>query len=138
MALIYQPRQMLKDGKPSGLWRMTVASDEEGWCTAVGACAKDCPGHATADDAEKHWHEGELAKATFDGVDDDQQKKCLVCAAWTQRSAIIPGEFYAKFPLCGIHLNMESLRSVYPPLQPLQPKPAKSAESSQANSSPSA
>ena len=129
MALIYQPRQMLKDGKPSGIWRMTVASDEEGWCTAVGLCAKDCPGHTTPEEAERHWHEGELAKAVFDGVDDDHQKKCMVCAAWTQRFASIPGEFYTKFPLCGIHLTMESLRSVYPPLQPKTQSQANSSTS---------
>jgi hypothetical protein len=128
MALIYMPRQLLKDGKPSGIWRMTVASDEMDFTEPVGACAKDCPGHTTADEAYKHYHEGQLATVTFDGVDDNVQQKCLVCTAWTQRYAVLRGDMWGRYPLCGLHLDMESLRAVYPPLNP---------KKSQANSSAS-
>lgn len=113
MAMIYGPRQMIKDGKPSGIWHFTVAYDEGGGCHAVGPCADGCPGHTTPEDAENHWEEGELAKATFDGVKEDVQKKCLVCAAWTSRFARTTGEFYREFPLCGLHLDAAGLRSVY-------------------------
>jgi hypothetical protein len=28
------------------------------------------------------------------------------------------GDFWGRYPLCGLHLDMGSLRAVYPPLQP--------------------
>jgi len=48
MARIYQPREITKDGKPTGKWRMTVRSDDEGW--ERGLCEHE---HDSAEDAQE-------------------------------------------------------------------------------------
>ena len=44
MARFYMPRQ-IQTGENKGKWHMTVSSDEEGWCHAVGYCERvaACP-----------------------------------------------------------------------------------------------
>ncbi len=107
MARIFSPRELTADGKPSGLFHMTVHSDESDWCYPVGPCADGCPGHPTAAEAYRHYLTGEAAKIRLDGFDKDEQRKCAVCGAWTQKAAVIDGEIFKMWPLCDAHLTKE-------------------------------
>jgi hypothetical protein len=49
----YQPRELTKDGKPTGLFHYTCRNDDHIW--PVGLCASGCPGHATEQEAREHW-----------------------------------------------------------------------------------
>ena len=48
MARIYEPREITKDDKPIGKWRMTVRSDDEGW--ERGLCEHE---HDSPEDAQE-------------------------------------------------------------------------------------
>lgn len=120
MARIYSPREITKDGQATGLYHMTVHSDEEKWCIATGLCAAGCPGHATPAEALRHWQEGQLQKVKFDAIDEDTQRKCAICGAWTQKAGYIQGELFESFPLCDAHLDLESFKKLYL----AEPKPA--------------
>lgn len=124
MARIYSPRELNTDGKPSGLYHMTVHSDEEKWCYPVGPCASQCPGHPTPEEAYRHYQEGKIAKVRLDGYDEHKQEKCVVCSAWTQKAASTEGEFFEYWPLCDLHLNIDEVtKIILAPPTPTETKP---------------
>ena len=112
MARILSPRERKIDGQPAGLFHMTVHSDEEKWCYPIGPCAENCPGHATAEEAYRHYQEGKITKVRLDGFDEHKQKKCAVCGAWTQKAACVDGEIFEYWPLCDQHLNIEEVTKI--------------------------
>lgn len=106
----YAAREMQdSQGNPSGLWHYTVANDDRVY--PVGYCAQECAGHATPEEAQEHYRLYLLDNARYDGVRTNEQKKCAVCGAWTQRFASIPMvmEIYV---LCDDHCNRETLDMV--------------------------
>ncbi len=102
--LIHQPLE-LKDnnGKGRGLWHMTERSDEEHWpAHAIGYCAENCPGHATAEEAEDHYHQWQADKA-IPHEDPEAKKPCLFCGEWTQHRMTPAGGWSAPLVLCEQH-----------------------------------
>jgi hypothetical protein len=105
MAMVYDAREILKDGKPTGLFHFTAGSDEERGCVyPVGLCAQGCPGHATKEAAYEHYTQWRVDLIKLDGRDQEHQSKCRVCAAWTDRFAYVDHRpFGEEWPLCDEH-----------------------------------
>lgn len=81
---IYQAREKINDdGSPSGLFHYTVANGSGKTVYPVGYCANDCPGHATAEEAEEHYRQFELDNVHFN-ENPTEQRRCQVCGEWTQ------------------------------------------------------
>ena len=100
---IYMPRELRGEtGKGTGLWHMTVGSDEEGWVYPVGYCAKDCPGHATPEAAQEHYRQW-LADSASLFEDENQQRKCALCGAWTQKYLCENSGICRTFWVCEKH-----------------------------------
>ena len=106
---IYQPLEIKREGKSTGLWHFTVSSDEEGWVYPVGACAKDCPGHPNAELAAQHYDQGRLRTATFDA--HVQWMPCEVprCPAPARTGARLTEGARDTVALCENHLNAAGL-----------------------------
>lgn len=133
MARIYMPRQRTDDGR----WRMTVSSDEEGWCHAVGYCrphkaltptagyisqemcdaenARTEPfkhkyhddGHATEAEAAACYREWELDQDVHKHVFSTTQKKCAECGEWTSHVVEIGLHLVT---LCEKHQDREMIK----------------------------
>jgi hypothetical protein len=114
MAMIISPRELMRDGQPSGLFHMTEHSDEDSRqiIYPVGLCAENCPGHSTPAEAYLHYRQGLLVKARFDAVDENEQRKCAVCGEWTNKAAYVNSTMFEMWPLCDLHLNKESLAPI--------------------------
>lgn len=104
----YRPRQLFKDGKPTGLWHYTCYNNDE--VSLVGYCAKDCPGHVSPEEAREHYKQYLLDHARYGGILYDEQHKCEICGTWTQRYADGP-HIFIHF-LCDKHYNREGLDQV--------------------------
>lgn len=103
MAEWYQPRR-IKDGPNAGKWHYTVGNSDGDRIYPVGACALDCPGHDTALGAMRHHAEGLAAGEIHERDDEDAQKRCVVCNAWTQHRAIPWGDHLAReIAVCATH-----------------------------------
>jgi hypothetical protein len=124
MTRIIRPRELEREGKPLGLFHMTVSSDEEDWCYAIGPCASKCPGHPTPEEARAHYQEGKLTLLKLDGFDSETQKKCIVCGEWTQTAAYVDDDMFEYWPLCTTHLTLEEATRILLSL----PKQATEAE----------
>lgn len=99
----YQPRQ-IADGPNRGKWRYTCSNTSGTSIYATGACATDCPGHDTPAQAVKHYAEG-LAAGELRAIDDEaEQRRCVICSAWTQHRVILWGEArFAPLAICATH-----------------------------------
>ena len=104
----YQARQRKNDG----LWHYTVMNDHQIW--AVGYCAQGCTGHQTQQAAQAHFREWVLDNATFDGTLSNQQRKCEVCEAWTDRIAQSGIGMTDIHVLCDVHRTRDWLATVLP------------------------
>ena len=113
MARIYQPLEIIRDGKPSGLYHMVCTYDEDDETYAAGPCARGCPGHTSKAEAVRHWREGNLESALLCLTYEDHQKRCIICDEWTQLFANIRGDTYAEFTLCAAHNTIDNLRKLY-------------------------
>lgn len=77
-------------------------------------CNEGCE-HRSAEEAERHFYNFCLESVT-ERIDKDQQHKCKVCEAWTQKSL---GNFdlhllaFHAF-LCDEHRTKEELAKLYP------------------------
>lgn len=130
-------------GQGTGLFHYTCARDLEVWsvgnCSPLESCpdckdrdppfglidcgrcggkrlvrkANPCSGHATVEEACEHQKEYELDHARFDAVLDNEQRKCVVCQAWTQRMAQVGHGLMHSYALCDLHCNRESLARLY-------------------------
>jgi hypothetical protein len=116
MAMIYMPREIIRDGKPSGLFHMTAGSDESaGYVYPVGGCAKDCPGHATKDEAEEHWHRSRLDSGLrLKQTSAQEMRKCEVCGVFTPMMAVLDVQpFGDSWFLCEEHCTREHAERLY-------------------------
>lgn len=95
----YSARQL----KDSGLWHYTVQMGGRAFPT--GYCAKDCPGHDTADAARGHYKAHLLDGAIETTL--SQWSGCRVCDQPTKK-AMLYGSMGLE-PLCEAHCNRESL-----------------------------
>lgn len=103
MAMWYQPRQ-LAGGPNAGKWHYTAGSDEGGGTYAVGACANGCAGHATADEATRHYVEGIAQGEVKEADNPAQQQKCVECDQWTQHHAMFwHDDFPREVYVCSKH-----------------------------------
>lgn len=114
MARIYAARQ-IQDGPRAGKWHMTVASDEERWCHAIGYCGENCA-HDTADGARAHYDQWLVDKAEFTSLAVDavkEQHRCDVpgCNSWAWNSGQPPGEYMYRFTLCADHLTSDGYKA---------------------------
>jgi len=110
MAMWYQARQ-IADGPNKGKWRYTAASDEGGFCYALGACADGCPGHDTAEEAERHHAEGVCAGEIDERDLANEMKRCIECDEFTQHIAMFRGtDFPASHHICASHDIRAALR----------------------------
>ncbi len=96
-------------GTSSGLWHYTAQND--GRIFPVGYCAQECVGHPTPEEAREHYRLYLLDSAQYDGMMQDEQRKCEVCKKWTQYYAYIPLAM-TKHILCNEHCNRETLDTV--------------------------
>lgn len=69
-------------------------------------------GHATAEEACACHKEYLLDnRLRLTGFTENQQERCQICKAWTQKYAQLGG--YSMFFLCDEHLNRESVSQLY-------------------------
>ncbi|MCK9558274.1 MAG: hypothetical protein M0R50_09580 [Candidatus Cloacimonetes bacterium] len=108
----YQPREIIRDKKPCGLYHYTCRNDDQIW--PVGLCAEDCPGHATPEEAREHWREYLIQGIQFDKITHEWPKdKCQVEECNEQATMIgstknEPGRFIHKL-LCDKHATSEEM-----------------------------
>jgi hypothetical protein len=113
MALIYMVRQ-LSSGPNAGKWHYTAGSDEGGGTFAVGACAENCAGHATAQEAELHHAEGICGGEIRERESIESKKKCVSCGEWTQHRAMLWRDaFPNELAICETHDVRSVLRAKY-------------------------
>jgi hypothetical protein len=113
MAMIYMSRQ-IANGPNAGKWRYTAGSDEGGGIFAVGACAEDCEGHDTAEQAEIHHAEGICAGDIRERDSLEAQLHCIVCGEWTQHRAMLWRDpFPRELAVCAKHDVRAALRAKY-------------------------
>lgn len=101
----YEAREIAdSDGVPTGLWHYTCRNDDRIW--PVGYCSEGCPGHDSPEGAAEHYTEWLLDHILrLDGQLSDQQLRCRVCDAWTDRFAEI--DLLQTWPLCDEHRTRE-------------------------------
>lgn len=102
-----QARQRESDGR----WDYTVRNDDRIWRT--GYCADHEDGHATKEEAEKHFYDYELDQPFRIYEDINQQAKCVVCGEWTQNRVMLY-DGYTTYILCKDHQTKEDLMKVRP------------------------
>jgi hypothetical protein len=96
----YQARQVKPeaDRPDAGKWRFTRMNDHRIW--PEGACAEDCPGHDTPEEADRHFYDGERAEHIRRGTLTGQQRNCQRCEAWTQQVIDIGNQLFQSLVLC--------------------------------------
>lgn len=104
---IYEPRQKLVDGKPTG-WHFVCSYSRGAY--PIGYCSEHDP-HPTADEAVACYRSWQLDNASLRTQHPDEQRKCSICSAWTQLSARPAGPFgwSDEHWLCYAHNNREGL-----------------------------
>lgn len=96
----YQPRQMQSSGK----WHYTCGNTSGTSVYPVGGCAHECPGHATAEQATRHYIVWRAAREIRERIDNDAAHKCEVCGEWTQNRAMFWGDIDAReHAICQTH-----------------------------------
>lgn len=111
---IYQPLK-IASGPNAGKWRMTVSSDEEGWCHATGYCGDDCA-HDTPQEAENHFDEYVIDNATFTDTaqhEAEEQHRCEApsCNNWSWNRGTARRHWTHTFWLCPSHLNRDGFKA---------------------------
>lgn len=109
----YEARELTDDqGNPTGRYKYTVMNDHRIW--SVGYCADGCDGHATPEDACKHYRQYLLDnRLRLDGMTPNEQHKCEVCGAWTQRGASVD---LHQWHLCDEHCTREQVEKLFGPV----------------------
>lgn len=102
----YQPKQM----EVSKKWHYTCSNSVGTF--PIGACAADCPGHDTAAGAVRHYADG-LAAGELRAIDDEaEQRKCVVCGAWTQHRVLLWGApHFMPLAICESHDPRPALKA---------------------------
>lgn len=100
----YKARQRKGDGR----WDWTRMNDGRIWASAP--CSGHADGHATREEAERHYYDHRLETAR-EYEYPDVQRRCQLCEAWTQKSLGWPDG--PTYDLCDDHRNREGLARVY-------------------------
>lgn len=91
-------------------WDWTTMNDGQIWRS--GACRDHgAGGHATREEAERHFYDGELDRLR-ESEHADQQFKCAVCGAWTTKA--LGTNYVGPVDLCDEHRNREGFEQAYP------------------------
>lgn len=101
-----QARQRESDGR----WDWTVRNDDRIWAT--GPCGEHTDGHATAEEAERHFYDWEVANLkpyTIAGA----LHPCEICQAWSDGGLGTPDGFGGPI-LCAAHRNADGYQQVRP------------------------
>jgi hypothetical protein len=107
----YKPREILKDGKPVGLYHYTCRNDNQVW--PVGLCV-DCPGHKTKEEACEHWRQYLIQGIEFVRITQEWPKeKCEVEGCNNQATMVgstknEPGGFI-RHCFCEEHATQEEM-----------------------------
>lgn len=111
----HQARQVdpASDREDAGKWRYTNMNDGRVW--PEGACATDCPGHDTAEEACQHWVEGQVANGvrwhdcSWTTCDNrhgtDENDKPITCPNPAQRLAYVGSADNHGYTLCADHAS---------------------------------
>ena len=105
-----QARQRQSDGR----WDWTTMNDGRVWRSAP--CSSHEDGHATPEDAERHFWDYELDSVRRFVVPDDQAatlEHCQVCTAFTA-SHVRFADGYTTFFVCPDHQDRASLERAHP------------------------
>ncbi len=95
-------------------WDWTTMNDGRVWASAP--CSQHTDGHATAEEAERHFWEYELDTVRRFVVSDDEAaslERCLACSAFTA-SHVRFADGYTTFFLCPDHQDRAALERVHP------------------------
>ncbi len=107
------PRQIERDGKPTGIWHYTRMRDKAVW--PIGYCRENCDGHPSADEACAHYKKYLMDQAEFRGPKTEEwpKHKCAVkdCNNEAKHQIIIPGRMH-DFETCEGHCNKEALETL--------------------------
>lgn len=96
--------------KADGLWTWTV--ERNGVVIAWPPCSENCPGHATQEEAERHFYEHELAKLRESKQDIKCRCEAPDCGEWTQHTLF--SNLYDAVYLCDEHRTAEMFRQLHP------------------------
>ena len=108
----YKPREITKEGKPTGLFHYTCRNDNQIW--PVGPCADGCPGHATTDEAREHYRQWLIDGITFYAETQEWPKEkcesegCNQQATFWGVSRNEPGQFNQR-RFCKDHATKEEM-----------------------------
>jgi hypothetical protein len=100
----YGAREIVKDGKRTGLFHYTKMNDGQIW--AVGYCADACPGHKTKGEAYAHYKKYLLERRTTFNLVLHYWTRCEACGRPTRYAAQV-GEVVV--PLCEKCMNLSTL-----------------------------
>ena len=91
-------------------WDWTTMNDGQIWRS--GACADHGPGgHATREQAERHFYDGELANLR-EIEWHETQHPCAVCKAWTSKA--LETRLSGPVDLCDEHRNAAGFEQASP------------------------
>ena len=98
----YSPQQKQTTGK----WHYTC---QNGACIfEVGFC-NECEGHDSPGEATEHYRQYKLSQSEIK-IDDECQKKCEICSAWTQSYRTYGDSWWLEhYYFCDEHLGVKFL-----------------------------
>lgn len=102
----------------AGRWRYTRMNDGHVW--PIGYCAKNCPGHKTAEEAREHYRQYLLDNLQFTEGPDSLPEALYRCAApdceeYTTGRATVRGRYLLSWFLCDEHRNRETVEQHFMP-----------------------
>lgn len=106
----YYAARQRKDGR----WDWTVMND--GVIRRCGPCSHHMDGHATKEEAERHFYDNELNNLRDVWSNSNAQMKCEVksCGAWTQEGLVSTHLFLTPIWLCDVHRDAEEIELIHP------------------------
>ena len=105
------PREILRDGQKTGLWRYTTANDRSpDRAYAIGHCAENCPGHDTPEGACEHQRQYLLDHMRVrERVQEWPKHRCQVEGCNQEATRLADIDAYTFFLVCADHANRESI-----------------------------
>jgi len=100
---ITQPLR-IESGPNAGHWHMTSSSGSTP-PHPVGYCANGCPGHDTAEEAVRHYHEWRADEAEIRSL---EKEPCDVCDQARTHVALFSG-IRSPVYLCATHANRDGV-----------------------------
>lgn len=97
-------------------WHYTSSNKRSG-TYPVGACADNCPGHDTAEEARAHYKEGLMANAEFDDDLPENRARNIEQCQFEGCDGLTTGfgwvDSWKRYSLCKTHRNPESLATLF-------------------------